>query len=67
MATLLPHVRQGKKRAPDPEVDLEQEASKRENNAKLVKTLGEQDASVKMLEDLVFGAEDELVERLEVS
>ncbi|XP_012697508.2 U3 small nucleolar RNA-associated protein 18 homolog [Clupea harengus] len=65
MATLLPHVRQGKKRAPDPEVDLEQEASKRENNAKLVKTLGEQDASVKMLEDLVFGAEDELVERLE--
>lgn len=67
MATpLMPRVRKGKKRAPDPEIDLDEETSKREKNVKLVRALGEQDASVRLLEDLVFGAEDELVKRLEV-
>lgn len=66
MATpLMPRVRKGKKRAPDPEIDLDEEINKREKNVKLVRALGEQDASVKLLEDLVFGAEDELVKRLE--
>ncbi|XP_062388409.1 U3 small nucleolar RNA-associated protein 18 homolog [Sardina pilchardus] len=65
MATLLPHIRKGRKRGPDPVVDLDEEANKREKNVQLLRVLGEQDASVKLLEDLVFGTEDELVERLE--
>lgn len=67
MATLMPQIRKGTKRVHDPGVDLEEEASRREKNVKSVKALGEEDASVKVLEDLVFGAGDELVERLEVS
>ncbi|XP_063077888.1 U3 small nucleolar RNA-associated protein 18 homolog isoform X1 [Engraulis encrasicolus] len=65
MATLMPQIRKGTKRVHDPGVDLEEEASRREKNVKSVKALGEEDASVKVLEDLVFGAGDELVERLE--
>lgn len=40
------------------------EQRKRQKNACLVAALAEEDRSVKMLEDLVFGAEDELLARL---
>lgn len=40
------------------------EERKRQKNASLVSVLGEEDRSVKVLEELVFGAEDELLGRL---
>uniref|UniRef100_H3BXR2 U3 small nucleolar RNA-associated protein 18 homolog n=1 Tax=Tetraodon nigroviridis TaxID=99883 RepID=H3BXR2_TETNG len=43
----------------------EEEEPKRQKNVSLVSVLGQEDSSVKMLEDLVFGAEDELLGRLE--
>lgn len=53
-----------KKRLRDPKHNPKQELIKRQRNVKNLSVLGEEDASVKLLEDLVFGAEDELVERL---
>lgn len=44
--------------------EREEEARKRQRNAESVAVLGATDSSVKLLEHLVFGAEDELVERL---
>lgn len=41
-----------------------EEEGKRRKNVRLVSVLGEEDGSVKMLEELVFGAEDELLGRL---
>lgn len=52
------------KRGSIAKIDHEQEEIKRQKHAKTVSVLGEEDASVKLLEDLVFGAEDDLVERL---
>ncbi|XP_029014453.1 U3 small nucleolar RNA-associated protein 18 homolog isoform X2 [Betta splendens] len=52
------------KRPPLTKADPEKEARKRQKNAESVAVLGETDSSVKLLEHLVFGAEDELVERL---
>lgn len=40
------------------------EERKRQKNASLVSVLGAEDSSVKMLEELVFGAEDQLLGRL---
>ncbi|XP_070779627.1 U3 small nucleolar RNA-associated protein 18 homolog [Enoplosus armatus] len=56
--------RPAKKRTRAPKFDPEQEEQKRQKNVKRLAVLGEKDSSVKLLEDLVFGAEDELVERL---
>lgn len=60
-----------KKRAPKrtlPEVpekfDPEKEEQLRQQNVKKLAVLGEDDESVKRLETLVFGTEDELLERL---
>ncbi|XP_065820945.1 U3 small nucleolar RNA-associated protein 18 homolog isoform X3 [Labrus bergylta] len=53
-----------KKRARPPKLDPVEEAQKRQKNVASVRVLGEEDGSVKLLEELVFGAEDELVERL---
>ncbi|XP_030199638.1 U3 small nucleolar RNA-associated protein 18 homolog [Gadus morhua] len=53
-----------KKRVRVPAYNPKQELIKRQRNVKNLTVLGENDASVKLLEDLVFGAEDELVERL---
>lgn len=53
-----------KKRTRPPKVDPEEEEQKRQKNVKRLAVLGEKDSSVKLLEELVFGAEDELVERL---
>ncbi|XP_044037158.1 U3 small nucleolar RNA-associated protein 18 homolog isoform X2 [Siniperca chuatsi] len=53
-----------KKRTRPPKFDPEEEEQKRQKNVKRLAVLGEKDTSVKLLEDLVFGAEDELVERL---
>ncbi|XP_026871915.2 U3 small nucleolar RNA-associated protein 18 homolog [Electrophorus electricus] len=47
-------------------VNFKQEEIKRKKHTRLIKVLGEEDESVKLLEDLVFGAEEELVERLGV-
>ena len=47
-----------------PKFNAKHELIKRQRNVKNLTVLGENDASVKLLEDLVFGAEDELVERL---
>ncbi|KAK6291212.1 hypothetical protein J4Q44_G00383890 [Coregonus suidteri] len=61
------HSRKGRetmKRLSEPEPDYEEEVLKRHKNAQAVTVLGDEDASVKLLEDLVFGAEDDLVERL---
>ncbi|XP_051275949.1 U3 small nucleolar RNA-associated protein 18 homolog isoform X2 [Dicentrarchus labrax] len=54
----------GKKRTRAPKFNPEQEAKIRRTNVKRLSVLGEEDTSVKLLEELVFGAEDELVERL---
>lgn len=40
------------------------EEPKRQKNVSLVSVLGQEDSSVRMLEELVFGAEDELLGRL---
>lgn len=53
-----------KKRARPPTFDPEEEAQKRQKHVESLAVLGETDSSVKLLEELVFGAEDELVERL---
>ena len=61
------HSRKGRetmKRVSEPEPDYEEEVLKRHKNAQAVTVLGEEDASVKLLEYLVFGAEEDLVERL---
>lgn len=48
-------------------VDAAREEQKRRKHTEELKALGEEDESVKLLEDLVFGAEEELLERLQVS
>lgn len=53
-----------RKRKSVAQIDYNQEEIKRQKHVKTVAVLGEEDASVKLLEDLVFGAEDDLVERL---
>lgn len=77
LASLLPRVMEeviklpvanekpkAKKRPRKPKYNPEAELIKRGNHVKDLAVLGEEDASVKLLEDLVFGAEDELEERL---
>uniref|UniRef100_A0A8C2ZNP1 U3 small nucleolar RNA-associated protein 18 homolog n=1 Tax=Cyclopterus lumpus TaxID=8103 RepID=A0A8C2ZNP1_CYCLU len=53
-----------KKRTRTPRFDPEEEEQQRRTHVKRLSALGEQDGSVKLLEELVFGAEDELLERL---
>lgn len=53
-----------RKRTRPPKHDPEDEERKRQKNARKLAVLGDEDGSVKLLEELVFGAEDELVERL---
>ncbi|KAK2894280.1 U3 small nucleolar RNA-associated protein 18 homolog [Channa argus] len=53
-----------KKRARPPKFDPKVEVQKRQRNVQSLAVLGQTDSSVKLLEELVFGAEDELVERL---
>ncbi|XP_008285805.1 U3 small nucleolar RNA-associated protein 18 homolog isoform X1 [Stegastes partitus] len=53
-----------KKRARPPQFDPEREEQDRQTNVKRLAVLGETDGSVKLLEELVFGAEEELLERL---
>lgn len=53
-----------KKRPRPPKLNPEEEEDKRQSNAKRLAVLGEEDTSVKLLEQLVFGAEEELLERL---
>lgn len=48
-------------------VEAAREEQKRRKHAEELKALGEEDESVKLLEELVFGAEEELLERLQVS
>uniref|UniRef100_A0A3B4YHF9 U3 small nucleolar RNA-associated protein 18 homolog n=1 Tax=Seriola lalandi dorsalis TaxID=1841481 RepID=A0A3B4YHF9_SERLL len=52
------------KRARPPQFDPEEEEQNRQKNVKRVAALGEKDGSVKLLEELVFGAEAELLHRL---
>ncbi|KAK5607832.1 hypothetical protein CRENBAI_010464, partial [Crenichthys baileyi] len=52
------------KRSRPPRLDPEEEEQLRQQNLKRVAVLGEEDGSVKRLETLVFGAEEELLERL---
>ncbi|XP_074552705.1 U3 small nucleolar RNA-associated protein 18 homolog [Halichoeres trimaculatus] len=52
------------KRDRPPASDPKEEERKRQKNVKMLSVLGEEDSSVKLLEELVFGAEEELVERL---
>ncbi|XP_076864377.1 U3 small nucleolar RNA-associated protein 18 homolog isoform X2 [Brachyhypopomus gauderio] len=72
MDSFAPDVKKGQKMPKRPlgndsePVDFKQEEKKRKKHTKLIKALGEQDESVKLLEDLVFGTENELVERLGV-
>lgn len=47
-------------------VGAAREEQKRRKHTEEVKALGEEDESVKLLEELVFGAEEELLERLHV-
>lgn len=56
--------KESKKRARPPAFDPKLEEQKRQKNVKELSVLGEADSSVKLLEELVFGAEEELVERL---
>ncbi|KAK3512030.1 hypothetical protein QTP70_028114 [Hemibagrus guttatus] len=46
-------------------VDVAREEQKRRKHTEELKVLGEEDESVKLLEELVFGAEEELLERLQ--
>ncbi|XP_017309879.1 U3 small nucleolar RNA-associated protein 18 homolog [Ictalurus punctatus] len=46
-------------------VEAAREEQKRRKHAEELKALGEEDESVKLLEELVFGAEEELLERLQ--
>lgn len=59
-----PPAKKKKKQQPPRKVSAEEEGVKRQNNVKLLAVLGEEDSSVKQLEELVFGAEDQLLERL---
>lgn len=52
-----------KKRAKLPQSSLVEE-EERQRNVKNLAVLGEKNSSVKLLEELVFGAEEELLERL---
>uniref|UniRef100_A0A3B4YXY7 U3 small nucleolar RNA-associated protein 18 homolog n=1 Tax=Seriola lalandi dorsalis TaxID=1841481 RepID=A0A3B4YXY7_SERLL len=54
----------GRERARPPQFDPEEEEQNRQKNVKRVAALGEKDGSVKLLEELVFGAEAELLHRL---
>lgn len=54
----------GKKRRRAPRFDPDEEERVRQQNLKRLAVLGEEDVSVKRLEKLVFGAEEELLERL---
>lgn len=45
-------------------VEAGEEERKRQKNVSLVSVLGGEDSSVRMLEELLFGAEDELLGRL---
>uniref|UniRef100_A0AAY4C4D5 U3 small nucleolar RNA-associated protein 18 homolog n=1 Tax=Denticeps clupeoides TaxID=299321 RepID=A0AAY4C4D5_9TELE len=68
MEAFIPDVRKSKNRTKRaPATDLKREEVKRQKHVKLMKALGEEDESVKELEKLVFGGEEDLVERLEVS
>lgn len=51
-----------KRAAPAPAAKKEEKT--RQENAKRLAVLGAEDDSVKLLEELVFGAEEELLERL---
>ncbi|XP_076609639.1 U3 small nucleolar RNA-associated protein 18 homolog isoform X1 [Chaetodon auriga] len=53
-----------KKRTRPPKFDPEEEEGKRQRHVKRLAALGQTDRSVKLLEELVFGAEDELLDRL---
>ncbi|XP_056262279.1 U3 small nucleolar RNA-associated protein 18 homolog [Pseudoliparis swirei] len=53
-----------KKRTRTPRPDPGDEEEQRRTHVKRLSALGERDGSVKLLEELVFGAEDELLERL---
>lgn len=53
-----------KKRRRAVKLEPDGEERRRQKNVCLVSVLGEEDRSVKMLEELVFGAEDELLGRL---
>lgn len=47
-------------------VEAAREEQKRKKHTEEMKALGQEDESVKLLEELVFGAEEELLERLQV-
>ncbi|KAI3359602.1 hypothetical protein L3Q82_013786 [Scortum barcoo] len=53
-----------KKRSRPPKFDPEGEEQRRQKHVKRLSVLGEEDSSVRLLEELVFGAEDELLHRL---
>ncbi|KAF1380236.1 hypothetical protein PFLUV_G00184740 [Perca fluviatilis] len=53
-----------KKRTRAPKFNPEEEEEKRRRNVQCVSVLGEEDSSVKLLEELVFGAEEQLLDRL---
>ncbi|XP_068606247.1 U3 small nucleolar RNA-associated protein 18 homolog [Brachionichthys hirsutus] len=53
-----------KKRTRPQRVGPGEEALKRQKNARSLAVLGEEDSSVKLLEELVFGSDGQLVERL---
>ncbi|KAF0033132.1 hypothetical protein F2P81_015422 [Scophthalmus maximus] len=55
-----------RKRARPPPCDPEEEEEKRQKNVQRVSVLGAEDRAVRLLEELVFGAEDELLQRLVV-
>ncbi len=66
-----PAVRQQRKaakrpRSEDPERSAVEEESGQQQHAALCATLRGEDASVRLLEELVFGAEERLAERLTV-
>lgn len=50
--------------ASDPAARVAEERGKQQKHAALCATLGEEDASVRLLEELVFGADERLTERL---
>lgn len=52
------------KRVRPPKFDPEEEEETRQRHVKRLAALGQTDRSVKLLEELVFGAEDELLDRL---
>lgn len=53
-----------KKSPKRPQSSPQEEGKKRQRNVKRLAVLGQEDSSVKLLEELVFGAEEELLERL---